>query len=451
MLRSLRNGVDGNVYVLSPYTQWYMPTSWLRMVSGDWWRRNLVTQRGLTRQTDCILISNVASVPRSWRGKTMNRRFLPIGLVAAMAVVAARGGVLRVPDEHRSIGAAMHACHEGDTIRLAPGIYKEQVVLLDRVALIGDIREEVIIVGKENEPVVEGANGALVRAVTIKGGSAGIRCENKVMTIEGNLITENREAGIHALVSLPMIRNNVIVRNDWTGIYCESANALKTRVEHNVIAENRYSGITLAGKSQMIIQNNIICNNGEFGVWLSAESRRTRIEYNAFFNNRRRHNQYARVGNTNQTLDPMFPPVRADVYNYLKPPERSFEGMGRDGAAIGLVSEEQLARDIKDKDRDGVPDDVDQCAGMAEDKDGFQDDDGCPDFDNDGDGFYDRQERCDNEPEDVDGFEDLDGCPDPDNDHDGIPDTDDRCPDQAETVNGYKDDDGCPDEKPGGE
>ncbi len=30
-------------------------------------------------------------------------------------------------------------------------------------------------------------------------------------------------------------------------------------------------------------------------------------------------------------------------------------------------------------------------------------------------------DQCPNDPEDKDGFEDQDGCPDPDNDHDGIP------------------------------
>ena len=47
------------------------------------------------------------------------------------------------------------------------------------------------------------------------------------------------------------------------------------------------------------------------------------------------------------------------------------------------------------------------------------------------------------EPEDRDGFEDDDGCPEPDNDHDGIPDDDDECPDDAEEPGG--DGDGCPD------
>jgi outer membrane protein OmpA-like peptidoglycan-associated protein len=101
---------------------------------------------------------------------------------------------------------------------------------------------------------------------------------------------------------------------------------------------------------------------------------------------------------------------------------------------------------VGDRDGDGLPDDRDACPDEAEDLDGFEDGDGCPDPDNDGDGLRDDVDRCPNEPEDFDGFEDGDGCPDPDNDGDGFLDADDQCPDEAEVVNGYKDYDGCPDE-----
>ncbi len=98
-----------------------------------------------------------------------------------------------------------------------------------------------------------------------------------------------------------------------------------------------------------------------------------------------------------------------------------------------------------DNDGDGIPDSIDKCPNDAEDFDGFQDKDGCPDLDNDGDGIVDSLDKCPNQPEDYDGFQDKDGCPDPDNDGDGIPDVRDKCPDQPETFNGYQDDDGCPD------
>ena len=63
--------------------------------------------------------------------------------------------------------------------------------------------------------------------------------------------------------------------------------------------------------------------------------------------------------------------------------------------------------------------------------------------DSDGDGIPDSQDRCPKDPEDRDGFEDEDGCPEADNDHDGIPDDADECPDDAEERGG--DGDGCPD------
>ncbi|HTR52674.1 MAG TPA: choice-of-anchor D domain-containing protein, partial [Kofleriaceae bacterium] len=98
-----------------------------------------------------------------------------------------------------------------------------------------------------------------------------------------------------------------------------------------------------------------------------------------------------------------------------------------------------------DNDHDGIPDAQDKCPNQPEDKDGFQDADGCPDPDNDHDGIPDAQDKCPNDPEDKDGFQDLDGCPDPDNDGDGIPDAQDKCPNEPETINGIQDDDGCPD------
>jgi outer membrane protein OmpA-like peptidoglycan-associated protein len=132
-----------------------------------------------------------------------------------------------------------------------------------------------------------------------------------------------------------------------------------------------------------------------------------------------------------------------------------------------------------DRDGDGILDSRDACPDVAEDKDGFEDQDGCPDADNDKDEIPDAEDACPNEAgprttdpktsgcpvrdrdqdgipddkdkcpdmaEDKDGFEDEDGCPDPDNDKDGFLDRDDQCPNEPETVNQYADDDGCPDD-----
>ncbi len=73
--------------------------------------------------------------------------------------------------------------------------------------------------------------------------------------------------------------------------------------------------------------------------------------------------------------------------------------------------------------------------------------DRAPRGDWDGDGVADPQDRCQVEAEDRDGFDDADGCPDRDDDRDAIPDVDDQCPRAAEDLDGWHDADGCPDDE----
>ena len=105
---------------------------------------------------------------------------------------------------------------------------------------------------------------------------------------------------------------------------------------------------------------------------------------------------------------------------------------------------------IKDRDKDGVLDNVDQCpdvpgkkelAGCPDsDGDGIADKDdkcpndagpkelgGCPD--KDGDGVIDRDDLCPNDPAGPRPDPNRPGCPAADRDHDGVADLLDQCPD----------------------
>jgi hypothetical protein len=65
-----------------------------------------------------------------------------------------------------------------------------------------------------------------------------------------------------------------------------------------------------------------------------------------------------------------------------------------------------------DQDADGVPDSDDQCVHLPEDRDGFQDADGCADDDNDGDLIVDEDDQCPLAPAEPDRDNDEDGCTD---------------------------------------
>jgi OmpA-OmpF porin, OOP family len=136
-----------------------------------------------------------------------------------------------------------------------------------------------------------------------------------------------------------------------------------------------------------------------------------------------------------------------------------------------------IIQESRDRDGDGILDEVDQCPDEPEDVDTFEDENGCPEPDNDqdtvldlndgcpfvagdpknngcpladrdSDGITDDLDKCPDIPEDLDGNEDTDGCPEEENldqDGDGILDKQDACPMEPEDRDQFQDEDGCPD------
>lgn len=373
-------------------------------------------------------------------------RFVGVLLLAAISAGAARKIV--VPRDFPTIHAALGESDAGDTVFVSKGRYFENIALTDNVVLQGEDMLRTVIDGRRVAPCVLGADGAVIRGFTIINGQTGILCKNTRPIIQRNFIVDNKGAGIHALISLPDIDNNIIYRNEWTGIFLESARGSRTSIDHNVILENGYCGIFCAHRTEVLVRNNILTANKQYGIFVGPEAHKTRIINNDIYDNRLPYNGDAVVQPNNIQRPPNFISAGHPDYNYFVKPISACKAKGENGSDIGLISEQMVVAMSTDRDGDGIPDEVDQCPDVPEDKDGFEDQDGCPDYDNDKDGIYDAQDQCPNEPEDRDGFQDLDGCPDPDNDKDGIPDAIDQCPNQPETFNGFKDQDGCPDEKP---
>lgn len=375
-------------------------------------------------------------------------RLTPVLILATVLSLAlsVSGKTIVVPKDAPGIQAGLDKADSGDTVFVKKGLYRETVTLKDNVFLIGESSSLTRIQGNKKDPVVTGADQATIKNFVIENGGTGIKCENTSPVIENCIIRDNKGTGIQCLVSLPYIRNCIIYRNGWSGIFCESSRSIKTAIEHNIIAENGYSGIMLSARSEVLVSHNILFNNKEYGVWAGEESRRSRIVFNDFFGNRLPNNYYVQIDNTNISADPLFMMADNQTYNYGQ--SEALKGKGKDGLSIGLISEVDMEIKINDPDQDGIESKKDACPDIAEDLDGFEDQDGCPDFDNDKDGIYDSEDKCPDQAEDMDGFRDDDGCPDDDNDKDGILDKDDICPHEKEIVNGYKDEDGCPDEVP---
>ncbi len=100
------------------------------------------------------------------------------------------------------------------------------------------------------------------------------------------------------------------------------------------------------------------------------------------------------------------------------------------GIAGALKKKAPVVPPVLDRDKDGVPDNIDACP----DDPGPAALQGCPD--RDGDGILDKDDKC----PDVKGIAKYQGCPIPDTDKDGINDEEDKCP----TVPGLARYQGCP-------
>lgn len=91
---------------------------------------------------------------------------------------------------------------------------------------------------------------------------------------------------------------------------------------------------------------------------------------------------------------------------------------------------------VPDSDNDGVNDEEDKCPAIK----GLPIYHGCPPPDRDNDGIIDEVDQC----PDVPGVAKLNGCPLPDADKDGVPDEDDLCPKIAGSAKNH----GCPEIAP---
>lgn len=380
--------------------------------------------------------------------------FVLAGAMLLSGTAAAK--VINVPGDYPKIADALGNADAGDTILVRRGVYNENITLIMGVVLKGEDPVTTIIDGGRRGPTVMGTSGAEISHFTIRNGIEGVLCENAAPYIHHCYIIDNKATGIGAFISLPHVRNNVVYGNRWSGILAWGAKSLDAYIEQNVVLRNGYSGLALKGPSNIVARNNIFMENHYYGVFADPASGQTKIEYNNIYKNYYPFNRFIKVNRTNVSLDPVFISPSIGKPNFYCGPSSPMLKRGKGKLDIGLtaidaIQKEEEAEETRspDTDADGLCDPWVSEEGQSEKYAAV-----CTGLDN-----------CPEEAEDFDGYQDDDGCPDADNDRDGLCDPwveakglltqfahvckkVDLCPEQAESMNGYKDEDGCPDEVP---
>lgn len=191
-----------------------------------------------------------------------------------------------------TIQKAIDTASEGDTIRVAPGTYVENIrIQKEGLTIHGAGPELTTIDGGENGHVVvfNPASGSISGfMITNSGGNprysagvftsqANVNIENCVISnnncgityssnssgiIANNRVANNSGHGIEMMTnSHATMTNNVIAHNSRSGIYCKDSSP----IINNTIVNNGFCGIQCAPQADQIIANNIICAN-EFGI-----------------------------------------------------------------------------------------------------------------------------------------------------------------------------------------
>jgi parallel beta-helix repeat protein len=243
------------------------------------------------------------------------------GYPPAQAKSAVRVVDVRGKGQHRTIGEAIEAATPGEQILIKPGLYEEPIVLSKVLELVGDGKQDDVVVqcakvpclssrttlgrvrnvtfrqiGVTDEPCIDIGQGRLeLETCSISSqGAAGIAVrsaadprirycnihDNKrsgivissdgVGTVEENTLFHNGEAGIEVTAGgSPTIRGNVVRDNRGPGVFVHDQGT--GVLDGNDIFGNE-SGISISAGSRLTVSRNTIHDNTNAGVWIGGQA-----------------------------------------------------------------------------------------------------------------------------------------------------------------------------------
>jgi hypothetical protein len=213
--------------------------------------------------------------------------------------------------EFAGIGDALAAARSGDTVSVAPGVYREQVRLEEGVTLMSRVPRQAVLAPRgEASPLVavvaEGLSAGRIVGFRIAASDSGpldigIRVRDARIAIEDVEVSGARVAGVvfqgRGEASL---RASLIHRNAGAGVTVTSPAA--PRLAHNLILDNgrgarrTRAGIELEGGAAPSLVGNVIAGNAAEGVRGAPPTIRAALLENNVFEAFGRANRSGAIG-----------------------------------------------------------------------------------------------------------------------------------------------------------
>ncbi len=183
---------------------------------------------------------------------------------------------------YSSIMAAVNAAKDGYTIMVYSGIYRENVIILKELTLIGIGYP--IIDGRGKDGVTIAAENCIVDGFKIVNGSNGTMILSNKNLISNNIIENNNHsdvesAGVYILNSQHNRIINNIISGNQNGIIVHNSSQ-NTILCNNISNHVYWEGIRLRASSDNVFLNNTFFNNS-IHVY-SYSSNNNNISYNTF-------------------------------------------------------------------------------------------------------------------------------------------------------------------------
>ena len=260
-------------------------------------------------------------------------------LAAADKNLLAASETIRVPQDYSRIQTAINAAKDGDVVLVAPGVYREQllirgkqITLASRFLESGDKKDVAATVldgfsrrGSRADAVIrvtaDAGPSTRIVGFTIRNGDDGISCAAKI-EITQNRFVNNKDA-LDYEGGGGVCRANTFEDNRDDGIDLDGSCAAV--IEQNVIRNNDDDGIEIrlhphGGRMlNIVIRSNRIVGNGEDGIQIidypDVSNRVIRIERNLIANTRMAAIGCMSNGNTRENYEAANIPERIEVIN----------------------------------------------------------------------------------------------------------------------------------------
>lgn len=257
-------------------------------------------------------------------GCLLNIRIL-ITLLFAFTLYA---DVIAVPASFRQLEIALSRCQSGDTLVLENGRYRGNFRVPSGVTVMAKENRKAQIIGNGRDRVVVLSNGSTIFGLSVSDGRIGVYSEGMDNSVIACAVFNNRQTGILAVAQFIRIEDNLIFRNNGSGILMWDVETIG-EILNNTIVYNENHGISLGGACKVGLVNNIIAYNGKFAVQISEKTEIFQ-EFNVFLS-------YIQVNMTlpedNYSFDPEFIGPALNDFR-LKETSRCYNN-GRNGEDIG--------------------------------------------------------------------------------------------------------------------